>query len=1109
MKQIFYISLIIFNVVFSAEKQELINNNYESSVFLNRGDIQNSPNLDRAKGYLLKGEVKAAVSNYGQFIGWGFQPNGLWGQYSYIPDLSFVAGVPGHAYSSDWSTNSEDAWEKITLTNSVALGEEFIEVWVAEQTIYSAWKNADGTDNFIGIVYNTIDDRGEIAIKRSSYKDFDLFSGPQWAIDDSEQKIYLYLENNNLNPNYASSRIGLAYPWSIRPAFKERTVNADGYYLDQYDYGSDHLPWSSDDAYVYYGATFAESNLTRDNGYKLTDWQPSYDSRYNTHNLDHNAGEYFGNTTFTDNNDPYALLAHSTMPETWPKKYSFDSGSEEPFWPGGWADGYFGDTPELWGEVSIYDCQDGRSDPGCWRPVAGNHISDMDVFVEFDDRWAHLGNQVKENEYQQTGYPMGLKVSSMAHSYGVAYAEDILFVTVKVRNESGDFTAFEKDKDENIVWVRDVEGNIITGSAMEMPDGTAINRGDGFDYKKLYLGFYMDADVLSHDINGSIYPHTNPDDFMKYIDCKVSKEYFPDGCEEINGDTLRISMAVIGDWDGESSAGIEGFSMQTGESIGPDFGLVAIQLLDSPYATSPIDMDLDGYFDIFPGEKLKMTDWHWFDWYNRPGVVAREGDQNCCAGDPGRSQAKNKEEIQYKVISGDNTNLTDGTTSGSNEKAWFFHSSDPTDPTEAGLNPHFDDVDALDESAAFLGEPEPGGGLDAVLEMSSGPFDLEVGEQVSFSFGLVFGQNYDDLLKNAKFGQIMYNSHYQGYTAPKTPNVMAKTYHNKIEIFWDDISVYDKDVVTGYSDFEGFKIYRSMDGGITWGDVDQEIIIRGVKEGWEPYAQFDLDSLSDVTWCILGWENGECIKHDKCSDPCIRGTEVFGPDSLAPWFNLGENVGFDGLLLDINNPDSVIVNVNSNSGDTIVYKYKFTDTNVSDGLEYTYSVVAYDTGVMAEVVTFIDTTGQESIVQEGLTKKIVSIPDPEGWGKINPYQSLESPKGSTIHESNFITAIPGYVPRANLDSIKVVPNPYIVNSHFNETIYKKRIRFTQLPEKCTITIYTVTGEKVREIKHESISDGNEWWDLRSYNNQEVAPGLYIYVIEADNAKKIDKFAIIR
>ena len=80
---------------------------------------------------------------------------------------------------------------------------------------------------------------------------------------------------------------------------------------------------------------------------------------------------------------------------------------------------------------------------------------------------------------------------------------------------------------------------------------------------------------------------------------------------------------------------------------------------------------------------------------------------------------------------------------------------------------------------------------------------------------------------------------------------------------------------------------------------------------------------------------------------------------------------------------------------------------------------------------------------------------------------------------------------------------------YNETEYKRRLRFTRLPEKCKITIYTVTGEKVREINHDSIFDGSEWWDLRSYNNQEVAPGLYIYVIEADNAKKIDKFAIIR
>ena len=38
-----------------------------------------------------------------------------------------------------------------------------------------------------------------------------------------------------------------------------------------------------------------------------------------------------------------------------------------------------------------------------------------------------------DNEYIAAGYPLGLKEMSMAHSYGVAYAEDVMFVTVKVR----------------------------------------------------------------------------------------------------------------------------------------------------------------------------------------------------------------------------------------------------------------------------------------------------------------------------------------------------------------------------------------------------------------------------------------------------------------------------------------------------------------------------------------------------------------------------------------------------------------------------------------------------------------------------------------------------
>ena len=97
-----------------------------------------------------------------------------------------------------------------------------------------------------------------------------------------------------------------------------------------------------------------------------------------------------------------------------------------------------------------------------------------------------------------------------------------------------------------------------------------------------------------------------------------------------------------------------------------------------------------------------------------------------------------------------------------------------------------------------------------------------------------------------------------------------------------------------------------------------------------------------------------------------------------------------------------------------------------------------------------------------------------------------------------------------LDTIKVVPNPYIVRSRFNETSISRKLRFTNLPQECRISIFTVTGELVKVLDHNNQFDGNEWWDLRSANNQEVAPGLYIYHVESNNGKeKIGKFAVIR
>ena len=470
-------------------------------------------------------------------------------------------------------------------------------------------------------------------------------------MNEDDEKLYIAVLDNygETDPNDSGAMIGLVYPWAVRPKLVERLDQ-----FDLYDYGPNGEEWDDDDNYMYYGATFSESYFSNySNGY-AADWQATTKARENTHNVEVNAGDLFGSSDFTDDGDTTPLLAHSNFKSTWPERFNVATGSYESYWPGWFAKDYYGENPEKWAELGIVggpsscaECCDGtRPNQNCWIESEDRHISNTDVYMEFDDRWAFRGNQINNNEYVQTGYPMGLKVKSMAHSYGVAYAEDIMFVTVKVRNESGYWT--------------DEDGTY--NPAMVMPDGTQLNGGKGFDYKGLFLGFYMDADVLMGDINGySSALHTNNDDYMEFIDCATNTEIFPDGCPVVNGDKLRISMAIIGDYDG-SSGPASGFSMQSDGNQGTGFGLVVVQLLDSPLATENVNLNplVDDIDDILVGEPLKMTDWHWFDWYNRPGVVSRESGNNCCAGySPTRPQAANKELIQYKVMAGDNTNLTD------------------------------------------------------------------------------------------------------------------------------------------------------------------------------------------------------------------------------------------------------------------------------------------------------------------------------------------------------------------------------------------------------------------------------------------------------------------
>ena len=98
---------------------------------------------------------------------------------------------------------------------------------------------------------------------------------------------------------------------------------------------------------------------------------------------------------------------------------------------------------------------------------------------------------------------------------------------------------------------------------------------------------------------------------------------------------------------------------------------------------------------------------------------------------------------------------------------------------------------------------------------------------------------------------------------------------------------------------------------------------------------------------------------------------------------------------------------------------------------------------------------------------------------------------------------------SQLNEISVVPNPYSVESDYNESPGEHRLYFTRLPNKCTLSIYTISGEFVHSINHNDLFRGDEFWDLKNGQGKLIAPGLYIYIVEAFGSQHIGKFAVIR
>ncbi len=177
--------------------------------------------------------------------------------------------------------------------------------------------------------------------------------------------------------------------------------------------------------------------------------------------------------------------------------------------------------------------------------------------------------------------------------------------------------------------------------------------------------------------------------------------------------------------------------------------------------------------------------------------------------------------------------------------------------------------------------------VDLTFMYGSAYFELPQQEERKFAVALIFGNDYEDILRNSETMQQIYNSDYNFAKPPNLPKLTVVPGDGQVTLYWDDKAEYSLDPIYG-NDFEGYRIYRATDPAFNevWNITDTY----GNQTFNKPIAQFD------------------------------KADGLVGPHPY----------GLNGIHLDMGTDTGI--------------RHSWTDTTVNNGQTYYYAVVAYDYG---------------------------------------------------------------------------------------------------------------------------------------------------------------------
>jgi len=311
-----------------------------------------------------------------------------------------------------------------------------------------------------------------------------------------------------------------------------------------------------------------------------------------------------------------------------------------------------------------------------------------------------------------------------------------------------------------------------------------------------------------------------------------------------------------------------------------------------------------------------------------------------------------------------------------------------------------------------------------------------------------------------------------------------------------------RDIFSQERDFEGYRVYMSLSPMLdefvllcSYDKLDFNKYIWNPNRGiWELHdPPFTLDSLS-----ILYPDLGDPSDYNR--DNFYRWQDSIFYFAAQDWnqSNLHDSSGIFKVYPD--EPPPTVLNLDSAAahypeeltpdGQFRYFEYEYRIPNLLPSQLYYVGVTAFDYGAPASGLQALESRISNNMISEyaqNQTSRVIS----EKLNVIvypNPYRI----------DGNYRSAeAGGFEGRGHND----LPDDRV-----------RAIHFTNLPHKCTIRIFSIDGDLIREIYHDYAPDDprsmHDYWDVITRNTQAPVSGIYYYSVESEYGHQLGKIVLI-